>query len=307
MISIAMTTYNGEKYLKEQINSILNQVYKDFELIICDDCSNDSTWEILTEYEQLDKRIKIYRNDQNLGFLKNFEKVISLCTGDYIATSDQDDIWEECHLQILYDTIKNGVAAAGESLLIDSDGKSLNRYMTKDVSGYEIDVDSERKLLHLLFCSNPFSGAVCLFKKSVFDNAFPIPDGVDYQDTWFTACALCMGEFNYVPEIVTKHRLHGNNTSGNQNTRFWDRVKRTLTKEFTTDRIVFCEELPKRFPMLTIEKQKVLIFAENFLKARLKKKKFTAIKIIIKNYKTMYASTSRTNALLRCIQILVRN
>ena len=70
MISIAMTTYNGEKYLKEQINSILNQVYKDFELIICDDCSNDSTWEILTEYEQLDKRIKIYRNDQNLGFLK---------------------------------------------------------------------------------------------------------------------------------------------------------------------------------------------------------------------------------------------
>ena len=95
MISIAMATYNGEKYLREQIDSILNQTIQDFELIVCDDCSTDTTWNILLEYQSQDKRIKCYRNEENLGFKKNFEKAIKLCTGEYIALSDQDDIWLE--------------------------------------------------------------------------------------------------------------------------------------------------------------------------------------------------------------------
>ena len=72
MISIAMTTYNGEKYLREQIDSILNQSFTDFELIICDDCSIDSTVQIIRSYT--DARIKLSINDNNLGFKKNFEK-----------------------------------------------------------------------------------------------------------------------------------------------------------------------------------------------------------------------------------------
>jgi glycosyltransferase involved in cell wall biosynthesis len=76
MISIAMTTYNGEKFLKEQLDSILSQTYNDFELIICDDCSTDSTPVFLREYEKSDKRIKCFFNECNLGFLKNFEKAI---------------------------------------------------------------------------------------------------------------------------------------------------------------------------------------------------------------------------------------
>ena len=77
MISIAMTTYNGNRYIKEQINSILSQSLESWELIICDDCSSDSTWKILTEYSKSDERIKIFRNKRNLGFKKNFEKAIS--------------------------------------------------------------------------------------------------------------------------------------------------------------------------------------------------------------------------------------
>lgn len=76
-----MTTYNGEKYLCEQLDSILSQTYKDFELIICDDCSKDKTSEILNKYEQKDSRIKVFINKQTLGFKKNFEKAISLCRG----------------------------------------------------------------------------------------------------------------------------------------------------------------------------------------------------------------------------------
>ncbi len=73
-ISIALATYNGEKFIHKQIDSILSQSIDDFELIVCDDCSLDNTYSILEEYAQQDKRIKIYRNEHNLGFLKNFEK-----------------------------------------------------------------------------------------------------------------------------------------------------------------------------------------------------------------------------------------
>ena len=74
MIGIAMTSYNGEKYLKEQIDSILNQTVSDFELIVCDDVSSDSTMDILNGYAAKDSRVHVFRNEENLGFLKNFEK-----------------------------------------------------------------------------------------------------------------------------------------------------------------------------------------------------------------------------------------
>ena len=100
-----MATYNGEKYLREKIDSILSKTIQNYELIVCDDCSTDTTWNILLDYQVQDKRIKCYRNEKNLGFKKNFEKAIRLCTGEYIALSDQDDIWTEDHLQVLYEGI----------------------------------------------------------------------------------------------------------------------------------------------------------------------------------------------------------
>ena len=123
MISIAMTTYNGEKYLREQLDSILNQTYKDFELIICDDCSTDSTVQIIKSY--IDPRIKLFINEKNLGFKKNFEKAIKLCTGEYIALSDQDDIWELDHLKILYDKINGADLICGNNLIFNQNGDSL--------------------------------------------------------------------------------------------------------------------------------------------------------------------------------------
>ena len=107
MISIAMATYNGAEFVAEQIESILMQTYTDFELIISDDCSKDNTVEILNQFASKDKRIKVIVNEKNLGFKKNFEKIISLCKGDYIAFCDQDDIWTLDHLEILLNEIKD--------------------------------------------------------------------------------------------------------------------------------------------------------------------------------------------------------
>ena len=91
-ISVVLTTYNGEKFLKEQLDSLYNQTMLPDEIVVVDDCSNDKTVEILEKYKNT-KGLRYYVNDVNIGVNKNFEKAIKLCQGDYIALCDQDDIW----------------------------------------------------------------------------------------------------------------------------------------------------------------------------------------------------------------------
>ena len=103
-LSVAMCTYNGAEFIEEQLISILNQTVKIDEIIICDDCSTDDTLEILQKIiEQNNSVITIFRNEVNLRSNKNFEKALSLCTGDYIFFSDQDDIWKKNKVQKFID------------------------------------------------------------------------------------------------------------------------------------------------------------------------------------------------------------
>lgn len=101
-LSVALCTYNGEKYISEQLDSILNQNLEVNEIIIVDDCSSDSTLSILEKYASLHPVIKVYRNHNTLGYLKNFEKSINLCSGDIVFLSDQDDIWLKEKTQRMY-------------------------------------------------------------------------------------------------------------------------------------------------------------------------------------------------------------
>src|SRR5688500_10348209 len=93
LVSIALCVYNGEKFLREQLDSLVNQSYPNIEIIASDDRSTDASLLILQEYADRYPYFKFGQNEQNLGYVKNFEKVISLCSGDLIALSDQDDIW----------------------------------------------------------------------------------------------------------------------------------------------------------------------------------------------------------------------
>src|SRR6476469_4151602 len=93
LVSIALATYNGEKYLQFLLDSLLAQTYHYLEIIAVDDRSTDKTVELLRQYSLLYPHIKVYVNESNLGFIKNFEKAVSLCNGEYIAMCDQDDYW----------------------------------------------------------------------------------------------------------------------------------------------------------------------------------------------------------------------
>jgi glycosyltransferase involved in cell wall biosynthesis len=91
LVSIAMTTYNGEKFLIKQLDSLVNQTYHNIEIIIVDDCSSDKTLNILNQYSKENSNIQILANEKNIGLHNNFEKALKHCKGDYIALCDQDD------------------------------------------------------------------------------------------------------------------------------------------------------------------------------------------------------------------------
>ena len=109
-IDILMATYNGEKYLRKQIESILNQTYKNFRLIISDDCSTDKTREIIKEYENKDERITSYFQSKNLGYVKNFEFLLEKVQNDIYMLSDQDDVWNDTKVEHSYKKLKESDA-----------------------------------------------------------------------------------------------------------------------------------------------------------------------------------------------------
>ena len=101
-----MSTYNGEEFVAEQMDSILNQTYKNIEIIVRDDGSKDSTTKIIKEYQKKYKNIKLYEGE-NLGFIKSFFELLKLVEADYYAYADQDDIWIENKILIMIHCVNN--------------------------------------------------------------------------------------------------------------------------------------------------------------------------------------------------------
>lgn len=219
-----MATYNGEKYIKQQIDSILSQTYKDFELIICDDCSTDKTFEIVKVYSNKYKNIKIFQNNQNFGFKKNFEKLVSLCNGDYIAFSDQDDIWTENHLELLLDIIGNNKVACANSSLIDDTGNSLNATM-KEVLDFSFIPETSYKQLPYFIHGNFVQGSAMLIETAFAKAYLPIPEFFNYHDWYYALLSNAIGyPVVYSETSILLYRQHQNSITTNS--------KRSFIKKF---------------------------------------------------------------------------
>lgn len=117
-VSVVLCTYNGSRYLEKQLNSILNQTYDIEEIIIVDDCSTDSTREILNKYHDKHNKIKLFFNDKNLGSNKSFIYAVSLASNDYLALCDQDDIWYTNKIEIQMNSILNSNFHGDEKPLV---------------------------------------------------------------------------------------------------------------------------------------------------------------------------------------------
>lgn len=211
LVSIAMTTYNGEKFIKEQLDSLLNQTYNNLEIIICDDGSTDGTVEIIKEYEQTDNRIKLFQNEKNLGVLKNFEKAISLCRGEYIALSDQDDVWLGNKIEILLHEIGDNILIFHDDKLIDNNGVVL-----KDSFWKKVGIKNHLEHHYKLYIDYYITGHSLFFKSSLKKSILPIPNDFYLFDLWPILIALKIGTVKQIDKQLTMWRQHNQNTSGNK-------------------------------------------------------------------------------------------
>lgn len=203
LVSIALCTYNGEKYLEEQLDSLIGQTYPNLEIIVVDDCSKDQTLSILKDYAERFPRLSIFQNESNLGYIKNFEKAILLCKGDFIALSDQDDIWSIHKIELQMDAVGNSLLIYHDSEFIDQQGMPLHKKMSDLIN--MIQGDNFKPLLFF----NSVSGHACLFSRELIQHTLPFPKGL-FHDRWLAFAATNLGEIKYLDRALVNYRQHEN-------------------------------------------------------------------------------------------------
>ena len=200
LISVALCTYNGELFLAQQLQSIIEQTYQNLEIIIVDDASTDGTLDIIKTYAEKDERIKWFQNNTNKGLNKNFERALRFCSGQYISLSDQDDIWEPQKIQRLADSIGDNWVVFSNSALVNADGKPIGRNL---LNSFSYDDKDYRGIVLMNFVT----GHTCLIARDFLSQALPVPENTLY-DWWFGFVALYHHKLVYLDEILTQYRIH---------------------------------------------------------------------------------------------------
>lgn len=207
LVSVVLASYNGEKYIEDQIKSILQQTYSPIELIIADDASTDSTVSIIRQFQSSHSCIKLFTSKCNEGYIKNFEKGMSMATGEYIALSDQDDIWEAGKLSRLVEEIGNHELIYSDSLLIYENGFSMNKKLS-DVKKLQ---DFDDCLCYTIGGSVP--GHAMLISRRLIKDCYPFPPGIPH-DYWIGFVATFRGTMKFIPDALVRYRQHDNNLAG---------------------------------------------------------------------------------------------
>ena len=224
-ISIAMATFNGEKYIQEQLASFVRQTVLPFELVVCDDGSTDNTVSIVKEFAQSASfRVRVYQNPKNLGFSNNFIKCASLCEGDWIAFSDQDDVWlpnklsKVSHL-IETEQLKNCVLVCHSADLVNEDLSPTGRRIPDVLRDQVIPKNGHYGFLCIAGFTTTFSADLL----SQIDSSlrprdyFAPEDKWQSHDKWIAMLANALGDVAYISESLALYRRHPSAVSGSYN------------------------------------------------------------------------------------------
>lgn len=203
LVSIAVATYNGGLYLKQQMDTLVMQTYPNLEIIVSDDGSTDGTLEILYEYENKYSFLLVKRNNAPHGIKRNFENALKYCHGEYIAFSDQDDIWMLDKIEKMVHAIGNYSLVYHNSLFVAENGESLNKTFSDVFRRYS----GHNPLAYLL--SNSVSGHALLFHRKLLEIALPFPDA-RHHDWWLAFRATDNGGVKFLDEILVHYRQHQN-------------------------------------------------------------------------------------------------
>lgn len=217
-VSVALCTYNGERYLKQQLESISAQTRLPDEVIVCDDGSTDATLEIADEYARNAAFVvTVVRNERRLGSTKNFEKAISLCAGEIIVLSDQDDVWRQDKIQKLTSALSEDASAVfSNAEVVDEKLSHLGYSLWQRVSFTERVRKKFRsgKVLETLVGRNVVTGATMAFRRDVIGVLVPMPESW-VHDGWIALCLAAAGKkIAFIDEPLIKYRQHANNQIG---------------------------------------------------------------------------------------------
>ncbi|MTI24754.1 glycosyltransferase family 2 protein [Fulvivirga kasyanovii] len=202
-ISVCVATHNGEKYIREQIDSILPQLGPHDEIIVSDDGSEDTTISILLSYR--DKRLKLVDCASKNSPIKNFENALNHCTGDIIFLSDQDDLW-------LAGKVKTMIQALEKYDLVLSDCYVVNEKL-QPIHSSLFEINKARPGLWKNLWKNSYTGCCMAFNRKVLSKALPFPSDIPMHDQWIGLVAELFFKTSIVQKKLTLYRRHNNTTT----------------------------------------------------------------------------------------------
>jgi len=205
LVSVVLSTYNGEKYLAEQIDSILKQTDRPLELVISDDASTDRTKEVLKGYAD-NPLVTIFYQPKNLGLTRSFESACDHSKGELIAFSDQDDMWLPDKIEKLVAAIGDHPLVYSDSLLVDENGNSQHKKLS-DLKKMYSGEDSRGYVLYSCVW-----GHGMMITRELYEHCKPFPPGIHY-DIWIAFSAFMKGGIKYLDEVLTHYRRHDQSTS----------------------------------------------------------------------------------------------
>ncbi|MBP6430647.1 MAG: glycosyltransferase [Ferruginibacter sp.] len=278
LVSIILCTYNGEKYVSQQLDSLVKQTYTNIEIIVVDDCSTDNTFTILNDYKKQYSLITLIENDSNIGYIKNFEKGMSVAKGFYLSPCDQDDMWD---LQ----KIEKMVAEINEYPLIYCNSTLTNEtLMPLTTMAHKKNLATYNNCL-VFATDNCIAGHATLLTKDLFTKAYPFPENIPH-DWWLAFVASIHKGVKYIDEPLVLYRNHSTNVIG----------------AITTSKQKKAKGYKAQKKLLEIEKAKIRIAAfANFCPSSLRHEKE-----VIQQLQSSYQSFSLANNIKR-VQLYLRN
>lgn len=221
-VSVCIATYNGAEFVKEQLDSILNQIPEDAEVLVGDDGSSDDTIRIIGDLD--DARIRVIKNSSNLGYIGNFEHLIDVAAGNYIFLSDQDDIWPAGRVEKMMSAMQlsNSLVVVGAMESFFDDMKSRKFFCG---FGKVRNNTPFRNVIDIFVGRNvPYYGCAMLLSKNIKPYLLPFHSKIISHDIWIAFVANRRRSIYHLDDIVTLRRIHGSNLT-NSNRSFIEKIK----------------------------------------------------------------------------------
>lgn len=271
-VSVAVATYNGARFIKQQIDSIINQTQKVDEIIISDDGSSDNTLEIVCKLSKSKEAVgidfQIITDNPRHGYCGNFEYAIKHCTGDYIFLADQDDVWLPDKVESVigvFEVYPHLQCVFHKEKKID---KFNNPLPNSNNIAFTQGIITQKDYLEMSVSKPLCAGMVMCISKQLLDIAMPFPQISGFHDQWLMFCALCDGECYYLDRTLTLYRCHENNVTAKYYGSLRERIRKAKKRvkeyrDFDNTFIVLGAEMKKMLLRFGLENTRAFETAES--------------------------------------------